>query len=150
MGFNSGFKGLSEASRLVSPIRHDQMRRAHYVLGYRHTQTFASGMQISSDVTAIFHFLSLADNGKRATLWGKGWERSAGMAVIGRGTHGVGDLLLVQLEHRNVDLIMADSCAGGDLRAVWYVMPLTIGKYLRTFRRNESSRNVDDLTSCAN
>jgi len=55
------------------------------------------------------------------------------MAVIGRGTHGVGELLLVQLEHRNVDLIMVDSGAGGDSSvSVCYV--LTIGKYLRTFR----------------
>jgi hypothetical protein len=110
-----------------------QRRRALYVLGYRHTQTFANGMQISSDVTAIYHFLSLAANGKCATVWGKEWERSAAMAVIGRGTHGVGDLLLVQLEHRNVDLIMADSGADGDSN-LFVCYALTIGKYLRAFR----------------
>jgi len=47
-------------------------------------------MQIGSEVTAIFHFLSLTADGKRATAWAKGWERNAGMAVIGPGTHGVG------------------------------------------------------------
>ena len=60
--------GLSEALRLVSPLRLHQRRRALYVLGYGHVQTFASGMQISSDVTAIYHFLSLAANGKPATV----------------------------------------------------------------------------------
>ena len=55
------------------------------------------------------------------------------MAVIGRDTHGVGELLLVQLEHRNVDLIMADSGAGGDSSLlVWFA--LMIGRYLRRFR----------------
>ena len=106
-------------------------------------------MQISSDVIAIFHFLSLAANGKRATVWGKGWERSACMAVIGRGTHGVGGLLLVQLKHRNVDLIMADSSDGGD-SSLLVCYALTVGKYLRTFRENVSPRNVDGLTSFAN
>jgi len=65
--------------------------------------------------------------------WGKGRERSAGMAVIGRGTRGVGDLLLVQLGHRNFDLIMADSGAGGD-SSLLVCYALMIGKYLWTFR----------------
>jgi hypothetical protein len=90
-------------------------------------------MQIGSDVTAIYHILSLAENGKFATVWGKGWERSAGIAVMGRGTHGIGDLLLVQLEHRHVDFIVADSCVDG-YPSLLVCYALTAGKYLRTFR----------------